>query len=95
VSRHTLGKGAILTSKIQKLYAAFLANQKNQSFRDFDALLNAFGFVLRRQSGSHRVYKHPGVREVMNIQPAGADAKACQVREFLDIIEQYGLQIDA
>jgi len=33
-------------------------------------LVEAFGFELRRSSGSHHVFVHPDVRELLNL-PAG------------------------
>lgn len=50
-------------TKIAKLYAQLLDARKiTLAFRDFERLLLAFGFVLARQSGSHRVYINPACR---------------------------------
>lgn len=64
------------------------------SFRDLERLLATFGFVLQRTRGSHRAYKRPGVPELLTIQPKGHDARPYQVRKFLDIIEQFQLELD-
>ncbi|TPG49806.1 type II toxin-antitoxin system HicA family toxin [Sphingomonas glacialis] len=64
------------------------------SFRDFERLLLAFGFLPVRQKGSHRSYKHPIAQRMLVVQPQGKDAKGYQIRQFLDMIEQYGLTID-
>lgn len=81
-------------TQIAKLYARLLANPKQSiSFRDFERLLLAFGFELARTTGSHRQYVHPALPRPFPVQPEGKDAKRYQVREFLELIEQYGLYI--
>jgi predicted RNA binding protein YcfA (HicA-like mRNA interferase family) len=64
------------------------------AFRDFERLLVAFGFLLQRTRGSHRAYKHPDVPELLTVQPKGKDAKPYQIRKFLDMMEQFGLELD-
>lgn len=82
-------------TQVAKLYAAVLANPRaSLSFRDFEQLLRAFGFTLKRQRGSHRSYKHPICRRAMVVQPKGNQAQAYQVSEFLDMIEEYRLTMD-
>lgn len=81
-------------TQIAKLYARLLANPKQSlSFRDFERLLKAFGFELARTTGSHRQYVHPAVPRTFPVQPEAKDAKRYQVRELLELIEQYGLYI--
>lgn len=64
------------------------------SFRDFEKLLEAAGFVYDRTVGSHRQYVHPLVPRPLPVQPASKDAKRYQVRMFLDMVEAYGLSVD-
>lgn len=64
------------------------------SFRDFERLLAAFGFVVQRTRGSHRAYKHPSVPELLTIQSHGNDARPYQVRKFLDMMRQFQLELD-
>ena len=79
-------------TKPAKLYLSLLANPRQiVAFRDFEALLVAFGFTLARTTGSHRQYVHPLVPDTFPVQPAGKDAKAYQVRKMLDVIDRYGL----
>lgn len=81
--------------KPAKLYALLLQSTKRTvAFRDFVALVEAFGFTLERTKGSHRCYSHPGCPRLLVIQPLGQDAKAYQVREFLDMVEQFGLSLE-
>ncbi len=81
-------------TRIDKLYAQVLANPGGQlAFREFVALIEAVGFRLARTKGSHRAYVHPDCPKLLVIQPMGKDAKRYQVREFLDMLEEYGLGI--
>lgn len=83
-------------TQIAKLYAWILANPRAAlSFRDFERLLSAFGFVLVRTVGSHRQYAHPRVSRPFPVQPEGKNAKRYQVREFLDIIEKFDLSMES
>jgi predicted RNA binding protein YcfA (HicA-like mRNA interferase family) len=86
--------GAIVT-KPEKMYARLLSGPRPViAFRDFERLLSAFGFTLDRIVGSHRQYVHPKVPRSFPVQPAGKDAKPYQVREFLELVETYGLHIE-
>jgi predicted RNA binding protein YcfA (HicA-like mRNA interferase family) len=79
-------------TQIEKLYARLLANQRQSiSFRDFEKLLRAFGFEHVRTTGSHRQYVHPKVPRPLPVQPERKDAKTYQVREFLELVEEYSL----
>ena len=64
------------------------------AFRDFERLVLAFGFVLHRTRGSHRAYKDRNVPELLTVRPKGKDAKPYQIRKFLDMMEQFGLELD-
>jgi predicted RNA binding protein YcfA (HicA-like mRNA interferase family) len=55
-------------------------------------VIRDFGFVEIRVRGSHRSYKHPDAATLLVIQPHGADAKPYQQKQFLDMIEEYGLE---
>ena len=83
-------------TKRAKLYQQLVANPGAIiSFRDFEALLRAFGFVLDRTTGSHRQYVHPAIMRAFPVQPSGKDAKRYQVREFLELVERYALHMEA
>lgn len=66
-------------------------NVKNVRFRDFQKLLEEIGFILVRTSGSHHIYAHPDVLELVNIQNVSGDAKPYQIRQVLYLVEKYGL----
>lgn len=81
-------------TRIEKLHASLLANPKLKiSFRDFEALLVAFGFEMRSGKGSHRNYKHPAVPILLTIQPRGKDALPYQVKRLLEVVREYDLYI--
>lgn len=82
-------------TKPSKLYEQLLANPGTIiSFRDFERLLDAFGWEHKRTKGSHRHYVHPEVPSVLTINPTGKSAHRYQVRLFLEFVEEYGLHID-
>lgn len=82
-------------TKIDKLYARVLANPSHAiSFRDFVTLIEAVGFRHARTKGSHRSYIHAACPKLLVVQPKGKEAKRYQVREFLDMIEEYGLGLE-
>ena len=80
--------------KPAKLYERLLVSPNAIiSFRDFERLLRTFGFELDRTGGSHRQYVHPKIPRAFPVQPDGKDAKRYQVREFLELVERYGLHL--
>ena len=68
---------------------------RNVAFRDLHALVESTGFRLRRVSGSHHVFVHPEVSEIINLQDAGGEAKPYQIRQFLRLVERYNLKVGA
>jgi predicted RNA binding protein YcfA (HicA-like mRNA interferase family) len=81
-------------TKPDKLYRQLLSStSRSISFRDFERLLRAFGFELDRIAGSHRQYVHPDIPRSFPVQPEGKDAKRYQIREFLELVEQYALRM--
>ena len=58
-------------------------------FEEVCQLAECHGFLFARQKGtSHRIYKHPKLRDVMNFQSHRGNAKPYQVRQLLDAIEE-------
>ena len=56
-------------------------------------LVEALGFELRRTSGSHHIFSHPDVPELLNLQDVKGEAKPYQVRQFLRLVERYALSL--
>jgi hypothetical protein len=69
------------------------AGSRNIGFEDFARVVEAFGFVHRRTSGSHHVYRHPSVPRPLSLQSRKGQAKPYQVAQFLSMVEQYGLKL--
>ncbi|MFH0964281.1 MAG: type II toxin-antitoxin system HicA family toxin [Planctomycetota bacterium] len=67
---------------------------QNVSFRDMTALVERFGFHLSRTSGSHHIFSHPGVPELVNLQEVAGQAKPYQIRQFLRLVERYNLTLE-
>jgi predicted RNA binding protein YcfA (HicA-like mRNA interferase family) len=80
--------------KKRKLLLKIFSGSKNIRFDEFTALLGAFGFELKRISGSHHVYKHPSSPDLLSVQPtSNQQAKPYQLRQFLKLIEEYNLTL--
>lgn len=80
--------------KPRKTLEKILAGSRNIRFADMQALVVAYGFHLSRISGSHHIYARPGVRELVNIQNVRGEAKPYQIRQFLQLVEKYNLNLE-
>jgi predicted RNA binding protein YcfA (HicA-like mRNA interferase family) len=87
------GGGVHLMNK-QKLLRKALAGSKNIRFADFVSLVEAFGFVRVRTSGSHHIFEHPNVNELVNLQNKKGKAKPYQIKQFLELVELYNLELE-
>ncbi|MBK8275769.1 MAG: type II toxin-antitoxin system HicA family toxin [Nitrospira sp.] len=79
--------------KNRKLLAKALRSSKNLRFSEALALAKAFGFRLSRTKGSHHIFVHPNIRELVNLQEVDSKAKPYQVRQLLEIVERYNLEL--
>ena len=66
----------------------------NVAYNDLTSLLEGFGFALARVSGSHHVFTHPDIPELVNIQNVLGKAKPYQIRQFLRLVERYNLRLE-
>lgn len=66
----------------------------NVRFEEMRRLVEAFGFRLRSVRGSHHVFLHPGLRELINLQEVEGEAKPYQIRQFLRLVERYALELE-
>ncbi len=80
--------------KKRKLLRDALTSPNNLRFGEMVALAEAFGFRLSRASGSHHIYIHPRVAELVNLQEVGGKAKPHQVGQFLRLVERYNLELE-
>jgi predicted RNA binding protein YcfA (HicA-like mRNA interferase family) len=67
---------------------------QNVPFGDFISLVEGFGFKLLRVSGSHHIFGHPAIQEMVNLQEACGQAKPYQIRQFLRLIERYNIRLE-
>ena len=67
---------------------------RNVAFADFERLALAMGFRQLRLRGSHRIYVHPAVEELLNLQSVRGEAKPYQIRQFLNLVERYDLVLE-
>ncbi len=78
-------------TRAPKLLAKAIRGNQNLRFAELTSLAEAFGFVLDRVSGSHHIYHNPRIKEILNLQDVGGKAKSYQVRQLLDLVEEYNL----
>ncbi len=76
-----------------KLLKKVLGGTDNLRFGDMVKLIEACGFRLVRVNGSHHIFNHRNMRELINIQNKKGKAKPYQIRQFLDLIERYNLDL--
>ena len=65
----------------------------NVGIQDFQRLMVAFGFVLVRVRGSHHIYAHSEVPELIDLQPRKGEVKPYQIRQFLQLVEKHSLSL--
>jgi predicted RNA binding protein YcfA (HicA-like mRNA interferase family) len=81
--------------KKAKLLKKLLSGSKNVKFTEAVAVAEAFGFRLSRTSGSHHIYVHADIPELVNLQNNKGQAVPYQVRLLLQLIERYNLQMES
>ena len=77
----------------RKLLRKLLAAPNNSRFDDVRRLVEAFGFRLVRVSGSHHIFSHSAIPELVNLQEVAGEAKSYQVRQFLRLVERHNLTL--
>ena len=80
--------------KRRNLLGRIANNPKSARFTEVVFLLQAFGFRLVRQKGSHNIFIHPDIPVPVNIQDVHGNAKPYQVRQFLKIVERFNLKLE-
>ena len=79
--------------KTKKLLQKLLSGTKNIRFTEAVALAEAFGFQLDRINGSHHIFIHKDVPELLNLQNVKGKAKPYQVKQLLQLVEAHNLQL--
>lgn len=57
-------------------------------------LVEAFGFELARMNGSHHIFEHLQVSELVNLQNYKGQAKPYQINQFLRLVKRYHLKME-
>ena len=78
----------------RKLLQKLLSGSKNIRFSEAATCAESFGFRLDRIKGSHHIFIHSDVSELVNLQDVKGKAKPYQVKQLLEIIERYDLQME-
>ena len=81
-------------TKKEKLVQKLLSGSKNIRYSDAQAVVEAFGFQLARIRGSHYIYAHPDVPELINLQNVNGNAKPYQIKQLFEIVERYNLPLE-
>ncbi len=78
----------------KELFAKVFSGSGNVRFGDVVTLAEAFGFRLARSSGSHHIFAHPKLSELLNLQNWKGKAKPYQIRQLLRLVEDYDLTLE-
>ncbi len=77
----------------QRVFRKLISGSLDIRFDDFVLVSEHFGFVLDRVQGSHHVFVHPEIPELLSVQPRkDGKAKPYQLRQFLKLVEEYSLR---
>ena len=78
----------------KKLLQKLLSGTKNVRFAEAVAVAEAFGFRLDRINGSHHIFEHQGISELLNLQNVKGKAKPYQIKQLLQLIETHNLRME-
>jgi len=78
----------------RKTLQKILSGSRNIRFAEMAALVEAFGFHLSRIQGSHHIFAHGEIPELVNLQEVKGEAKPYQIRQFLKLVERYHLELE-
>ena len=76
----------------ERILQKVLSGSRNIRFADMVTLVQAFGFHLSRTKGSHHIFTHPAIAELLNLQNVHGQAKPYQIKQFLNLVERYNLK---
>ena len=79
----------------KKLLQKIISGSRNVRFKEAVRLAEAFGFKLDRVSGSHHIFVHPGIPELLNLQNVAGKAKPYQLKQLIKIVEKHNLRMEA
>ena len=76
----------------ERILQKVLSGSRNVRFADMVTLVQAFGFHLSRTKGSHHIFTHPAIAELLNLQNVHGQAKPYQIKQFLNLVERHNLK---
>jgi len=79
--------------KNKKLLQKILTAPNNIRFNEISSCAELFGFKLDRVNGSHHIFVHKDIRELLNLQNIKGKAKPYQIKQFLNLIEKHNLKM--
>ena len=71
----------------KKLLKKILSGSKNVAFKDAMKCAEMFGFKLGRVQGTHHIFVHNDIPELINLQNVNGQAKPYQIKQLLKIID--------
>ena len=77
----------------RKILKKILDGSRNVRFAELVQLVEALGFRLSRTAGSHHIFVHPDLPELINLQDVGGQAKPYQIRQVMRLVERYNLRL--
>ena len=80
--------------KKNKLLQKLLSSTRNVRFSEVVACAEAFRFRLDRVNGSHHIFVHREIPELLNLQNVKGEAKPYQIKQLLQLIETHNLQME-
>ena len=80
--------------KKDKLLRKLLSGARDIRFSEIQSTVELFGFRLDRIKGSHHIYVHPDIPELLNLQKVKGKAKPYQIKQFLALVEKYNLHME-
>src|SRR5260370_38832489 len=76
-----------------KLLQKVWVRPKTMRVAEVVTLAEAFGFRLAGTNGSHHIFTHPQVPELLNLQEKKGKAKPYLIKQLLLLIEQYNRSV--
>jgi predicted RNA binding protein YcfA (HicA-like mRNA interferase family) len=80
--------------KKNKILTKAKKSPENITFNELCSLAEHAGFEFRNQTGSHKIYKHPTIKKMLNLQPDKNDkskAKKYQIKQLIAYIDDFNL----
>ena len=80
--------------KKNKILSKAKSSPQNLTFNELCSLAEYAGFEFRNQTGSHKIFKNPTIKKMLNLQPDKKDkskAKKYQIKQLVAYIDDFNL----